>query len=44
MIGSLFEGFSGVMLDVFFALLPIFVVFLVFQVFVLKLHKKQFKK
>ena len=44
MIGSLFEGFSDVMLDVFFALLPILIVFFIFQIFVLKLRKKQLKK
>ena len=44
MMESLFEGFSGVMLDVFFALLPILIVFLVFQIFMLKLHRRQLKK
>lgn len=44
MIESLFEGFLGVMLDVFFALLPILIVFILFQIFVLKLRRKQLKK
>jgi len=44
MIEMLFEGFSGVMRDVFFALLPLVIIFFLFQIFVLKLHKQQLRK
>ncbi|MDV2683568.1 DUF1538 domain-containing protein [Alkalihalophilus lindianensis] len=38
---TIFEGFSEVLLEVFFALLPLLVFFLVFQFFFLKLEKEK---
>lgn len=44
LISSLFKGFSGIMLEVFYALLPILIIFIIFQIFVLRLSKHQLKR
>mgnify|MGYP000930750389 FL=1 len=40
-LSNLFEGFGEVIIDVIIALMPIIIVFVVFQIFILKLPKKQ---
>lgn len=44
MMNLLFAGFGGVMLDVFYALLPLVVIFFFFQFTILKLPVKQVKR
>ena len=43
-LSNLFNGFGEVIIDVIIALMPIVVVFVVFQIFILKLPKKQIVK
>ncbi len=44
MVGLLFKGFTGVIQDVFWALLPVILVFVIFQITMLKLPRRQVRK